>query len=148
MSQCSAAQWNTMATIFLRLDQVRLLQPQTFLKKDVQHSLVEAGKAQPVDGQFVIDLDDSELEKMSSTPGGSKQNVVVTWGGLMCSETPLQNTVGDRWWVTVGKEVQWRPGYHARRIIHCQQCNDTHTKDFLLFCPGTWRCSFSACNTF
>ena len=29
-SQCSAAQWNTMATIFLRLDQVRLLQPKFF----------------------------------------------------------------------------------------------------------------------
>ena len=31
---------------------------------------------------------------------------------------------------------------------HCQQCNDTHTNDYLLFCPGTWRRSFSACNTF
>ena len=31
---------------------------------------------------------------------------------------------------------------------HCQQYNDTHTNDFLLFCPGTWGCSFSACNTF
>ena len=31
---------------------------------------------------------------------------------------------------------------------HCQQCNDTHTNDFLLFCPGTRGCSFSACNTF
>ena len=32
--------------------------------------------------------------------------------------------------------------------VHCQQCNDTHTNDYLLFCPGTWRRSFSACNTF
>ena len=31
---------------------------------------------------------------------------------------------------------------------HCQQCNDTHTNDYLLFCPGTWHRSFSACNTF
>ena len=31
---------------------------------------------------------------------------------------------------------------------HCQQSNDTHTNDYLLFCPGTWRRSFSACNTF
>ena len=95
-----------------------------YSKKDVQRSLVEAGKAQHVDGQFVIDLDDSELEKMSSTTGGSKQNVVVTWGGLMCPGTPLQNAVGDRWWVTVGKEkVQWRPGYHARRIIKQENRN-------------------------
>ena len=34
------------------------------------------------------------------------------------------------------------------QFLHCQQCNDTHTNDYLLFCPGTWRCSFSACNTF
>ena len=34
------------------------------------------------------------------------------------------------------------------RHMHCQQCNDTHTNDYLLFCPGTWRHSFSACNTF
>ena len=33
-------------------------------------------------------------------------------------------------------------------VTHCQQCNDTHTNDYLLFCPGTWRCSFSACNMF
>ena len=31
---------------------------------------------------------------------------------------------------------------------HGQQCNDTHTNDFLLSCPGTWHRSFSACNTF
>ena len=28
--------------------------------------------------------------------------------------------------------------------FHCQQCNDTHTNDYLLFCPGTWRRSFFA----
>ena len=32
--------------------------------------------------------------------------------------------------------------------IHCQQCNDTHTNDYFLVCPGTWRRSFSACNAF
>ena len=26
-----------------------------------------------------------------------------------------------------------------RRLPHCQQCNDTHANDYLLFCPGTWR---------
>ena len=33
-------------------------------------------------------------------------------------------------------------------LLHCQQCNDTHANDYLLFCPGTWHRSFSACNTF
>ena len=38
--------------------------------------------------------------------------------------------------------------FTMRAQAHCQQCNDTHTNDYLLFCPGTWRRSFSACNTF
>ena len=36
----------------------------------------------------------------------------------------------------------------ATSPTHGQQCNDTHTNDFLLFCLGTWHRSFSACNTF
>ena len=58
------------------------------------------------------------------------------------------------------KEVLWASTHRASLSMarqttlffsfyeHCQQCNDTHTNDFLLFCPGTWGCSFSACNTF
>ena len=46
--------------------------------------------------------------------------------------------------------------YNTRKTVplssltpnHCQQCNDTHTNDYLPFCPGTWRRCFSACNTF
>ena len=31
----------------------------------------------------------------------------------------------------------WVMYWHTDLHIHCQQCNDTHTHDFSLFCPGT-----------
>ena len=48
-------------------------------------------------------------------------------------------------WHCSGPPLNFKPFILICFIIDCQQCNDTHTNDFLLFCPGTWRCSFSAC---
>ena len=61
-----------------------------------------------------------------------------TWAGIT---TPKPKAA--QWWKHI-REI------HHRHVtfVHCQQCNDTHTNDYLLFCPGTWRCSFSACTTF
>ena len=59
----------------------------------------------------------------------------------------------DRWFLFSGfihwcKVIYNMEGSDREQKYHCQQCNDTHTNDYLHFCAGTWRRSFSACNTF